>query len=187
MKLTEGMPPGEELSIGAVEPVNPPSSVEEVLSEIKSSLGEAWLPQVYRQRVLTIRTRSHHLPAAKRNASIEILHTLLGIELKVGRRRISCPDLATARYLAVFARIGCTEVAVPYDITQISRLADDLESAWHRMILLSEHSSKGRKPAFISKARTRTIAEALREIEQAGAGTPVPQFNQNTKQRQRRL
>jgi len=187
MKLAEGVPLVEESSVEAVEPKNRPSSVEAVLSEIKSSLGEAWPPQIYRQHVLTIRTRSHQLAAAKRNAPIEILHTLLGIELKIGRRRISCPDLATARYLAVFARIGCTDVAVPYDITQISRLADDLESAWHRMLLLSEHSSQGRKPAFISKVRTKIIAEARREIEEAGAGTPVPEFNQNTKQRQRRL
>ncbi|HVF87422.1 MAG TPA: hypothetical protein VM866_07520 [Pyrinomonadaceae bacterium] len=187
MKLAEGTASGEESSAEAVEPKNRPSSVEAVLSEIKNTLGEAWPPQIYRQRVLPMRTRSHRLAAAKRNASVEILHTLLGIELKVGRRRIACPDLATARYLAVFAHIGCTEVAVPYDITQISRLADDLESAWHRMLLLSEHSSEGRKPAIVSKVRTKIIAEARREIEQAGAGTPVPQFNQNTKQRQRRL
>lgn len=177
----------EKSSVETIKPKNRHSSIEAVLSEIKSSLGEAWPPQIYRQRVLTIRTRAHRIAPAMRNAPVDILHTLLGIELKVGRRRISCPDLATARYLAVFARIGCTEVAVPYDITQISRLADDLESAWHRMILLSEHSSPGRKPAFISKARTKVITEARQEIEQAGAGTLVPQFNQNTKQRQRRL
>jgi hypothetical protein len=28
------------------------------------------------------------------------------------------PDLATARYLAIFARVGCQAVAVPYDITK---------------------------------------------------------------------
>ena len=53
---------------------------------------------------------------------------MLGIELKVANRRLLCPDLATARYLSVFARLGCDVIAVPYDITQISRIADELES-----------------------------------------------------------
>ena len=187
MKSKEGILPGEQLGSATAGPKHRAPTAETVLSEIKSSLGEAWPPEIYRRRVLTMRTRSHQLVAAKRNAPVEILHTLLGIELKIGRRRVSCPDLATARYLAVFAQLGCAEVAVPYDITQISRLADDLESAWHRMLLLSEHSSQGRGKTFVSKVRTRVVGEARREIEAAGAGTPVPQFNQNTKQRGRRL
>lgn len=181
------MLPGEGSDGGTAPPKHRPPSAETVLSEIISTLGEAWPPEIYRRRVLTMRTRSHRLVAAKRNSPVEILHTLLGIELKIGRRRVSCPDLATARYLAVFAHLGCAEVAVPYDITQISRLADDLDSAWHRMLLLSEHSSRGRGKTYVSKVRTRVVGEARREIEEAGAGTPIPQFNQNTKQRGRRL
>ena len=161
-------------------------SAEAIGTQIKESLGEAWLPRLYRERILTLRTRSHHLPMAAKDAPVDVQHTLLGIELKVGRRRLSCPDLATARYLAVFARAGCTAVAVPYDITRISRLADDLESAWQRMLLLIEPFTEGRSRAFRSRLRTMLINDVRREIEQAGAGTAIPQFNQNTKQRQRR-
>ncbi len=162
-------------------------STEGVVTEIINSLGEAWLPQIYRQHILTLRTRSYNVPAAAKGkgAVVEIQHTLLGIELKINRRRVSCPDLATARYLAVFARVGCTAVAVPYDITRISRLADELESAWHRMLLLVDHFAEGRSKVFFNRVRAGIITSARQEIELAGAGTPIPQFNQNTKQRQR--
>jgi len=158
------------------------------VAEIKSRLGEDWPATIYRERILTLRTRSHAVPAAANaGVTVEVLHTLLGIELKVGRRRVSCPDLATARYLRVFARAGVGSVAVPYDITRISRLADDLESAWQRMLLLAEHVTEGRGSSVRSRARTAAVRQVRKEIEEAGAGTPVPQFNQNTRQRERRV
>jgi hypothetical protein len=153
------------------------------VAEIRDALDQMWLPRIYRERVLTLRTRSHHLNVPARTAKIEVQHTLLGVELKMGRRRMLCPDLATARYLAVFARAGCRDVAVPYDITQISRLADDLESSWHRMLLLVEAAAEKRSPAFRSRLRAGVLSEVRAEIKMAGAGTAVPQFNQNTKQR----
>jgi hypothetical protein len=153
------------------------------VAEIKDSLDDMWLPRIYRERILRLRTRSHHLNIPSRIASVEIQHTLLGVELKTGRRRMMCPDLATARYLAVFARAGCTDVAVPYDITQISTLADALESSWHRMLLLIEKASEKRSRAYGARLRTLVLNEVRAEIALAGAGTPVPQFNQNTKQR----
>lgn len=162
------------------------SSSDATVAEISEALAEIWLPRIYRERVMTLRTRSHRVLPATRGATVEILHTLLGVELKVGRRRMLCPDLATARYLAVFARVGCSEVAVPYDITKISCLADDLESAWQRMLLLAGHFAEGRGPAFHSRIRAAIIAEARREVAEAGAGSAIPQFNQNTKQRSRR-
>jgi hypothetical protein len=159
------------------------ASVEATVAEIKDSLGEMWPPRIYRERVRAERTRAYSLPATSRNARIEIQHTLLGIELKVGRRRLLCPDLATARYLATFARLGCKSVAVPYDITRISRLADDLESAFYRMMLLAEHASEGRGKGFHRRVRARLLHDARREIEEIGPGPAIPQFNQNTRQR----
>jgi hypothetical protein len=160
------------------------SSIAQSAAEIKEQLGEAWLPRLYRERILPMRTRSHHLNlCAKRAADVEIQHTLLGVELKVGRRRMTCPDLATARYLAVFARANCPDVAVPYDISRISALADELESAWHRMLLLVEHAAAGRSRATRSRLRNLLIGEVRREVMEAGAGTDRPQFNQNTRQR----
>ena len=164
-----------------------PASVESLVSEVRERAREEWPPRIYRERVLAMRTRSHGVPAPTKNAGVEILHTLLGIELKVGRRRISCPDLATARYLSVFARAGVAEVAVPYDITKISRLADELESTWQRMLLLADDVTRGRAETVRSRVRSAVVREARREIEEAGAGTPVPQFNQNTRQRPRRI
>jgi hypothetical protein len=155
------------------------------VAEIKDALDDMWLPRIYRERILSMRTRSYHLDIPARTASVEIQHTLLGVELKTGRRRMMCPDLATARYLAVFARAGCADVAVPYDITQISRLADALESSWHRMLLLIEKAGEKRSRAFKARLRTLLVNDVRAEITLAGAGTPVPQFNQNTKQRGR--
>jgi hypothetical protein len=164
-----------------------PASVESLVNEVKGRMRGDWPPAIYRERVLAMRTRSHSVPAASRNASVEVQHTLLGIELKVGRRRVSCPDFATARYLSVFARAGVSEVAVPYDITKISSLADELESAWQRMLLLADHLAEGRAGTFATRLRAAVAKEARREIEEAGAGTAVPQFRQTTRQRPQRI
>ena len=162
-----------------------PASADAIVAQIRERLREEWLPLVYRERILPMRTRSHAVPAAGA-ARVEVLHTLLGIELKVGRRRVSCPDLATARYLSVFARVGVEAVAVPYDITKVSRAADELESAWQRLLLMADHLTEGRSPSYRSRVRSAAVREARGEIEEAGAGAAVPQFNQNTRQRPRR-
>jgi hypothetical protein len=160
-----------------------PSSFTQVVEEIKTELGERWIPRIYRERILPMRTRAHNLHAQVKKAGVEIQHTLLGVELKIGRHRLMCPDLATARYLAVFARAGCMDVAVPYDISRISSLADELESSWHRMLLLVENAAERRSAAFRSRLRNLLVGDVRREILEAGAGTAIPQFNQNTKQR----
>lgn len=158
-------------------------SLASVCARVREMLGDEWVGSVYRERVRALRTRSLRLPQAADQSQVRVQHTLLGVELKVGRRRVSCPDLATARYLSVFARAGCAEVAVPYDITKISRLADDLESGWERALLFADHLTEGRVKSFRTRVRRRLAEEVRREIEQAGAGSAVPQFNQNTKQR----
>ena len=116
-------------------------------------MGETWLPSIYRQRILKLRTRSYEFPSLARNSEPEIQHTLLGIELKVGRKRMLCPDLATARYLAVFALSNCKAIAIPYDITEISQVADELESSWHRMMLLAGSLTNKRRVAFATRVR----------------------------------
>ena len=163
------------------------ASLEGLVAALREALGDEWPPRIYRERILPTRTRSHALPPAPKNARVEVQHTLLGIELKVGRWRVSCPDLATARYLSVFARAGVRGVAVPYDITRISRLADELESAWQRLLLLADHRTRGRAETFRTRVRSAALKEVRREIEEAGAGAAVPQFNQNTRQRPQRI
>ena len=158
-------------------------TAEEYAEQVKTELTDTWLPLIYSERILKMRTRSYTFGALPRKPRVEIQHTLLGVELKVGRRRLLCPDLATARYLSVFARAGCEEVAVPYDITKVSLLADELESSWHRMLLLADHKAAERTETFRARIRGLLIAKLRGEISAAGAGTPVPEFKQSTKQR----
>jgi hypothetical protein len=160
-------------------------SLEKYAQLIQEQLGESWLPRIYRERILKLRTRSYHFESAKPAARVDIQHTLLGVELKVGRRRLLCPDLATARYLSVFARLGCQDVAVPYDITKISHLADELESSWYRMFLLVEQETRAESTRLSARLRGLLIAKIREEIKGAGPGTRVPEFRQSTKQRTR--
>src|SRR6266850_2933997 len=132
-------------------------SADELVKEIEERMSESWLPAIYSQRILKLRTRSYDFPSLPRNSIPEIQHTLLGIEMKVGRKRMLCPDLATARYLAAFARCGCKAIAIPYDMTKISHLADELESSWHRMLLLADDLTGDRGEAFATRARSLLI------------------------------
>ena len=160
-------------------------SAHDNAQEIIALLADCWLPRIYRERILKTRTRAYHFDSLPRAARVDIQHTLLGVELKVGRRRYFCPDLATARYLSVFARAACKDVAIPYDITQISCIADELESAWHRMLLLVDNNANKKMASEAARARIRGlfIAKLRAEIGEAGAGAEVPQFKQSTRQR----
>ena len=158
-------------------------SANDLALAIETKMGESWLPRIYRERVLSLRTRAYEFPARAKNVRAEIHHTLLGIELKLGRSRLLCPDLATARYLAVFARIGCRAVAIPYDITKISLVADELESSWHRMLLTWDRLTLDRSAAFRARIQRQLIGKVRDELEAAGAGPRIPQFRQSTRQR----
>src|SRR5687767_11477564 len=160
-------------------------SASDLASAIQSTIGDSWLPRIYRDRILKMRTRAYEFPGLPKNAQPQIHHTLLGIELKVGRQRMLCPDLATARYLSVFARIGCKAVAIPYDITRISHVADELESSWYRILLLADESTRQRPETFRARVRRLLIERMRDEITQAGAGPRAPEFARSTKQRQR--
>jgi hypothetical protein len=94
-----------------------------------------------------------------------------------------CPDLATARYLSVFARLGVKDVAVPYDITKISVLADELESSWYRMRLLTEEIVAKNGQKLKSRLSGLLFAKIRSEIVEAGPGAEIPQFKQSTKMR----
>ena len=158
-------------------------TAEDYASQIKADLKDAWLPNIYAERIRKLRTRSYTFEGPPGKSAVEIQHTLLGVELKAGRRRMLCPDLATARYLSVFARAGCKQVAVPYDITRISQLADQLDSSWHRTLLLADHLTEGAPGSLRSRVR-RVLIEKIRvEVESAGAGPAAPTFKQSTKQR----
>ncbi|HXF42223.1 MAG TPA: hypothetical protein VNK26_00650 [Pyrinomonadaceae bacterium] len=147
------------------------------LEQIRKDFTDNWISEIYLKRVRQGRTRRITLPVPQKENKATILHTLLGIDLKVGRSRIFCPDLATARYLSVFARIGCREVAVPYDITKISLIADELETSWQRLLLiLNNHPPR---------IRTKIISGLRAEIEKIGPGDLMPEFNTPTRRLKR--
>jgi hypothetical protein len=158
-------------------------TAEEIAAQVKDELGDAWLPHIYRERIRKLRTRAYDFEGLTPQTRVEVHHTLLGVELKVGRKRLLCPDLATARYLAVFARAGCEVVAVPYDITKISQLADELDSSWHRMFLVAEHYAKDKSESFTARIRRLLVDKVRAEIRDAGGGTAMPEFKQTTRQR----
>ena len=155
----------------------------ETAAEIREKLAGEWLPRIYAEKVRVQRTRAHHLDVPKRENRAAILHTLLGIEIKVGNKRFACPDLSTARYLQVFARLGCQEIAIPYDITKISTIADELESSWQKTLLLLDDSTKEKIPSAKGRMRSAFIKQMREEIEEIGAGELMPEFKQTTKQR----
>jgi hypothetical protein len=139
-------------------------TAQEYADRIQEELGEFWLPRVYQDQVLRLRTRPYQFANVNSSAPIQIQHTLLGVELKVGRKRLLCPDLATARYLSIFARLGSTDVALPYNITRISLLADQLESAWYRMLLLVDYHAASESERLRKRVRGLLIARVKAEI-----------------------
>jgi hypothetical protein len=144
---------------------------------IREEMASEWLPTLYKEKVRSQRTRALTLDIAKRENNPEIQYTLMGIELKVGRRRFACPDLATARYLRVFARLGCTQFAVPYDISRLPAVADELETSWQRsLVLLQKHKADTERSKLIKLMRD--------EINTIGPGEAMPLFDRETKQRQ---
>ncbi len=154
-----------------------------IAEEIAREMGDLWLPSIYANKVRPLRTRSYEfeIPLKENNATIQ--HTLLGIELKVGKVRMSCPDLSTARYLRVFARIGANKVAVPYDISLIPGLADELESSWQRMLLIINRATRGKSQSTRSTVRALLVKAAREEVAKIGAGARMPLFDRETRQK----
>ena len=147
----------------------------DILAEIERSQAESFLPRIYAERVLSQRTRRFKLPAARTGAPVEIQESLLGVEVKTGRHRIICPDRETARYIAVFVQLGCKEIAIPYDITKVSELAERIEESWSQTLKLAkEFCNEGNQTSRITPVR---VLSALRErLEREGAGPNFPLF-----------
>ena len=145
-------------------------------SEIKTKLRTDWIPTIYAEQVRTQSTRSVSFDIPEKENEAEILYTLLGIELKVGNKRFACPDLATARYLRIFARLGARQFAVPYDITRISVIADEMETAWQRLLLLIDTETKGSSAQTRGRIRSAILRDLRTELAEIGAGEAMPEF-----------
>lgn len=154
-----------------------------LITEVRNELSSQWIPTIYADKIRPLRTRSFHLEIPEHENEPVIMSTLLGTELRVGRRRIACPDINTARYLSVFAAIGCHDIAVPYDITKIGPFADELEAAFRRMREIVELRRGGLSPQVFGRSRASVIRAMRKEIADIGAGETMPAFDRSTKQR----
>lgn len=153
-----------------------------IVESVRAQLADEWIPTLYKEKVRSQRTRSFRLDVPPKENQAEIIHTLLGIELKVGNRRYSSPDLPTARYLRVFARIGCSEFAVPYDITKISAIADLLETAWQHIVLVLDKEIRGLDPSTGGRTRSALLRQIRSELDEVGPGDAMPAFDRKTRQ-----
>lgn len=137
------------------------------MSEAKAKVGEGrTIEEIYRGEVLPLRTRPVRLLGRKCPA--RILHTLLGYEVQASRRRIQCPDLATARYLRVFMEIGCRGIRLPYDPTITLKLAPGLESALEEMSRAARRRQKGERGQVL-RGMYRSLRRRLERAAAVGA------------------
>lgn len=60
--------------------------------------------------------------------------TFLGHEVQAGRKRFTCPDLPTARYISLFLRIGVSRAAIPYNPVQVAAVVGSLEDALEQLL-----------------------------------------------------
>jgi hypothetical protein len=155
----------------------------EILAKIRIGIGSDWIPEIYTELIRPLRTRSFEMDIPERENHPEMFETLLGMELKVGRRRFACPDANTARYLYVFACLGCRNIAVPYDITVLGGLADRFEGAWNKTVDVLERRAQGLTPQQKGRVRAALLRSMRDEIKAAGAGDLMPLFNRSTRQR----
>jgi hypothetical protein len=58
------------------------------------------------------------------------MKTFLWYELQLGRKRITCPDLITARYLRIFAELGVRTIQIPYNPARTASILPDLEESF---------------------------------------------------------
>ena len=100
------------------------------------------LGTTYGEEVLSGRTRVVSLPGRK--CEPRILNTFLGFELQVAQKRITCPDMTTARYLRIFAEVGMPSVRTPYDPTLTTCVLPQLEQALRKVknLLLEENLNR---------------------------------------------
>ncbi len=116
------------------------------------------LGRTYKEEVLSGRTRVISLPGRK--CEPRILNTFLGFELQVARKRITCPDMSTARYLRIFAEVGMPSVRTPYDPTLTTCVLPQLEQALKKIkdLLLEENLDRKQH-----QSQLRNIYRKLRD------------------------
>jgi hypothetical protein len=143
--------------------------VEEASTNVAIRQEIEKLSGIYAQEVLSRRTRVVSLPGRK--CQPQIVDTFLGYELKALRRRITCPDMSTARYLRIFAEVGMHAIRTPYDPTHTIRVVPDLERSLKQIkeLLHQEKLSPKRH-----QSKLRNIYKKIRDKLQRLEGTTAP-------------
>jgi len=134
---------------GQVTPVKHQSAIQEEIEKLGRTYGE---------EVLSGPTRVVSLPGRK--CEPRILHTFLGFELQVAQKRMTCPDMSTARYLRLFAEIGMPSVRAPYDPSLTTGVLPQLEQSLKNIkdLLLEEHLDRKQH-----QSKLRNIYRKIRE------------------------
>lgn len=122
------------------------------------------IQHLYCNRVLSQQTRQVSLLGRK--CTPQLMYTFLGFELKLSHKRITCPDMTTARYLMIFAELGMSRVALPYDPVRTARLLPELEKAFGRLkeLMLEQGYSRPRHQLEVRKMY-RKIREGLTRMD----------------------
>lgn len=121
---------------------------------------------IYRDRVLPLQTR--RVPLLGRKCKAVLMKTFLGYELQLGRKRITCPDLITARYLRIFAELGVRAIEIPYNPTRTASILPDLEESFAtaQQIMQEEAGEKSDAKRWVRRVYGRIragLAETKRD------------------------
>jgi len=143
------MPNEKHHRSGQVTPVKHQSAIQEEIEKLGRTYGE---------EVLSGPTRVVSLPGRK--CEPRILHTFLGFELQVAQKRMTCPDMSTARYLRLFAEIGMPSVRAPYDPSLTTGVLPQLEQSLKNIkdLLLEENLDRKQH-----QSKLRNIYRKIRE------------------------
>lgn len=143
------MPNEKHHRSGQVTPVKHQSAIQEEIEKLGRTYGE---------EVLSGPTRVVSLPGRK--CEPRILHTFLGFELQVAQKRMTCPDMSTARYLRLFAEIGMPSVRAPYDPSLTTGVLPQLEQSLKNIkdLLLKENLDRKQH-----QSKLRNIYRKIRE------------------------
>ncbi len=116
------------------------------------------LGKAYGEEVLSGPTRVISLPGRK--CEPRILNTFLGLELQVAQKRITCPDMSTARYLRIFAEVGMPSVRAPYNPSLTTGVLPQLERSLKKIkdLLLEENLNRKQH-----QSKLRNIYRQIRE------------------------
>ena len=117
--------------------------------------------QIYCTDVLQKKNRQVGLLGRK--CSPQVLYTFLGFELKMGRKRVHCPDVTSARYLQIFAEVGMHSARIPYDPSHTALLLPGLEHALNRIKALLLEMDLDRRQHM--RAVRRVYGRIRRELD----------------------